>query len=57
VDESTFLLVSLYPKHSYFRRYKNHMINSAWMAEWCMESFRNQPNLPIDILMKEVKAK
>jgi hypothetical protein len=41
VDESTFLLVSLYPKHSYFKRYKNHMINSAWMAEWCMKSFRN----------------
>jgi hypothetical protein len=57
MDESTFLLVSLYPKHSCTRRYKNHMINSAWIAEWCMESFRNQPNLPIDVLMKEVKAK
>jgi hypothetical protein len=41
VDESTFLLVSLYPKHSCTRRYKNHMINSAWIVEWCMESFRN----------------
>jgi hypothetical protein len=41
MDESTFLLVSLYPKHSCTRRYKNHMINSAWIAEWCMESFRN----------------
>jgi hypothetical protein len=57
VDESIYLLMSLYPKHSCTRRYKNHMINSAWIAEWCMESFRNQPNLPIDVLMKEVKAK
>jgi hypothetical protein len=40
-DESTFLLMSLYPKHTYSRRYKNHMINLAWITEWYIESFRN----------------
>ena len=38
-DESTFLLVSLYPRHLCTRRYKNQMINSAWIAECC--TFRN----------------
>ena len=33
-DESTFLLVSLYPKHTCTGRYKNHMINLAWIAKW-----------------------
>ena len=34
-DESTFLLVSLNPKHTCIKRYKNHMINSAWIADEC----------------------
>jgi hypothetical protein len=33
------------------------MITSAWIVEWCMESFRIQPDLPIKVLKKEVKAK
>jgi hypothetical protein len=40
-DESTFLLASLYPRHTCTRTYKNHMVTSAWIAEWCMKSFRN----------------
>ena len=39
-DESTFLLVLQYRRHTCTRRYKNHMINSTWIAEWYMESFR-----------------
>lgn len=56
-DESSFILVSLRPRHSCTRRYKNHMINSTWIAEWCIDSFRNQPNMPIDVLQKEVKSR
>jgi hypothetical protein len=56
-NESTYLLVSLIPRHTCTRSYKNHMITSAWIAEWCMESFRIQPDLPIKVLRKEVKAK
>ena len=40
-DESTFLLASLSPRHTCTRRYKNHMITSAWIAKWCMKLFRN----------------
>jgi hypothetical protein len=36
-DEFTFLLLSLYPRHSCTRRYKNHMINSAWIVKRCMD--------------------
>jgi hypothetical protein len=39
-DESTFLLMSLFPRHTCTKRYNNHMINSTWIVEWCMESFR-----------------
>jgi hypothetical protein len=56
-DEMTFLLISLRPKHSYTRKYQNHMITSSWIADWCMESFRELPNMPIDVLQKKVKAK
>ena len=56
-NESTFLLVSLIPRHICTRSYKNHMITSDLIAEWCMESFRIQSDLPIKVLRKEVKAK
>jgi hypothetical protein len=56
-DEMTFLLVSLRPKHSCNRTYQNHLITSSWIADWCIESFREQPNMPIDVLHKKVKAK
>jgi hypothetical protein len=51
-DESTFLLVSLFPRHTCTKRYKNHMINSPWIVEWCMDSFRIQPSLLIKVLKK-----
>jgi hypothetical protein len=56
-NEMTFLLVSLRPKHNYNRTYKNHMITSSWIADWCIESFREQPNMPIEILHKKVNSK
>jgi hypothetical protein len=54
-DEETFMLISIKPKHTCARRYKNHLITSNWIAEWCMDSFRDQPNMPIDVLKKKVK--
>jgi len=56
-DEATFMMISLKPKHTCARRYKNHLITSNWIAEWCMDSFRDQPNMPIDVLKKKVKKK
>jgi hypothetical protein len=56
-DEMTFLLVSLRPKHSCNSTYQNHLITSSWIADWYIESFREQPNMPIDVLHKKVKAK
>jgi hypothetical protein len=53
----TFLLVSLRPKHSCNRTYQNHMITSSWIADWCMESFREQPNMTTEVLQKKVKSK
>jgi hypothetical protein len=56
-NEQTFLLVSIRPKHTCIRRYQNHMVTSTWIAKWCMDSFREQPNMPIDVLRKKVKNK
>ncbi|XP_059434845.1 uncharacterized protein LOC132167826 [Corylus avellana] len=56
-NEMTFLLVSLRPKHSCSRKYHNHMVTSSWIADCCMDSFREQPNMPIDVLQKKVKSK
>jgi hypothetical protein len=56
-NEQTFLLVSIRPKHTCTRRYQNHMVTSTWIAEWCMDSFMEQPNMPIDVLRKKVKNK
>ena len=52
-NEQTFFLVSIRPKHTCTRRYQNHMVTSTWMAEWCMNSFREQPNMPIDVCRKK----
>ena len=38
-NEMTFLLVSLRPKHTYTRKYQNHMLTSTWIANWCMDFF------------------
>jgi hypothetical protein len=56
-NAQTFLLVSIRPKHTCTRRYQNHMVTSTWIAEWCMDSFMEQPNMPIDVLRKKVKNK
>ncbi|XP_062147727.1 uncharacterized protein LOC133856686 [Alnus glutinosa] len=55
--EATFMLISLRPKHTCARKYKNHLITSKWIAEWCLDSFRDQPNMPIEVLKKKVKKK
>jgi hypothetical protein len=56
-DELTFILVSMRPKHTCTRRYKNHLITSTWIADWCMDEFREQPNIPIEVLKQKVKSK
>jgi len=56
-DESTFMLISIRPRHTCPRRYTNHLITSNWVAEECMDCFRDQPNMPIDVLKKKVKKK
>jgi hypothetical protein len=56
-DEATFMLISIKPKHTCARRYKNYLITSNWIAEWCIDSFRDQLNMPIDVLKKKVKKK
>jgi hypothetical protein len=56
-NEMTFLLIFLWPKHNCTRRYQNHMVTSSWITDWCMDSFREQPNMPIDVLEKKLKAK
>jgi hypothetical protein len=40
-DESTFILISIRPKHTCPRKYKNRLITSTWIAEWCMDDFRD----------------
>jgi len=56
-DESTFILISIRPRHSCPRRYKNHLITSNMIAEGCMDCFKDHPNMPIDVLKKKVKNK
>jgi hypothetical protein len=51
------MLISLRPKHTCTRKYKNHLINSTWIAEWCMDCFKTQPNMLIEVLKKKVKTK
>ncbi|XP_062164888.1 uncharacterized protein LOC133871456 [Alnus glutinosa] len=55
--EATFMLISLRPKHTCARKYKNHLITSKWIAEWCLDSFRDQPNMLVEVLKKKVKTK
>jgi len=55
--EATFMLISLRPKHTCARKYKNHLITSTWIAECCLVSFRDQPNMPVEVLKKKVKKK
>ncbi|XP_062152677.1 uncharacterized protein LOC133861000 [Alnus glutinosa] len=55
--EATFMLISLRPKHTCAQKYKNHLITSKWIAEWCLDSFRDQPNMPVEVLKKKVKKK
>jgi len=57
MGEATFMLISLRPKHTCARKYKNHLITSKWIAEWCLDSFRDQPNMPVEVLKKKVKKK
>lgn len=33
------------PKHTCTRKYKNHVINSKWIADKCIEQFRSQLNI------------
>ncbi|XP_062176167.1 uncharacterized protein LOC133881254 [Alnus glutinosa] len=55
--EATFMLISLRPKHTCARKYKNHLIISKWIAEWCLDNFRDQPNMPVEVLKKKEKKK
>jgi len=56
-DESTFMLITIRPKHTCPKKYKNHLFTSNWIAEWCIDRFRDQQNMPIDVLKKKVKKK
>jgi hypothetical protein len=56
-DESTLMLISIRSRHTCSRRYKNYLITSNWVAEGCMDYFRDQSNMPIDVLKKKVKKK
>jgi hypothetical protein len=56
-DELTSILVSLRPKHTCPGRYKSHMMTSTWIADGCIDSFREQRNMPIKILKKKRKKK
>jgi hypothetical protein len=40
-DDATFMLISIKPKHTCAKRYKNHLITSNWIVEWCTDSFRD----------------
>jgi hypothetical protein len=51
------MLISLRPRHTCARKYKNHLITSKWIAEWCLDSFRDQPKMPVEVLKKKVKKK
>jgi hypothetical protein len=51
------MLISIRPRHTCARKYKNHLITLNWIAEWSMDSFRDQSNMFIDVLNKKVKKK
>ncbi|XP_059443363.1 uncharacterized protein LOC132175432 [Corylus avellana] len=55
--EETFQVMSLNPKHSCLRRYKNNIITSTWITDKLMGEFRTQPDLPIKALQEKVKDK
>jgi hypothetical protein len=56
-DESAFMLISIRHRHTCPRRYKNHLITLNLIAECCMDCFKDQTNMPIDVLKKNVKKK
>jgi hypothetical protein len=51
------MLISIRLRHTCPKSYKNHLITSNWIAEGCMDYFRDQPNMPINVLNKKVKKK
>lgn len=55
VDEQSFQVISMQPKHMCGRKYKNYIVNATWIADKLVDKFKVQPNMPLDVILDEVK--
>jgi hypothetical protein len=55
VDEESFQIRFMQPKHVCDRKYKNSIVNANWIADKLIEKFKVQPNMPLDVILDEVK--
>jgi hypothetical protein len=54
VDEQSFQIISMQPKHVCGRKYKNSIVNAIWIANKLIDKFKVQP-MPLDVILDEVK--
>jgi hypothetical protein len=57
LDEESFQIRSLQHKHTCTRKYKNSIVNSKWMANKLFDKFKIQPDMPLPVILDEVKRK
>jgi hypothetical protein len=57
LDEKSFKVRSVQPRHICGRKYRNTIVNSTWIAHKLIDKFRVQPNMPLDVIQNEVKDK
>jgi len=55
VDEQSFQIISKQSKHVCGRKYKNSIVNATWIADKLIDKFKVQPNMPLDVILDEVK--
>jgi hypothetical protein len=57
VDEESFEIRALTPKHSSTRVYKISIVNSRWIAYKLIDKFKIQPDMSIPVVRDEMKRK
>jgi hypothetical protein len=57
IDEESFQIRFLQPKHVCGRKYKNSIVNLTWIADKLIDKLKVQPNILLDVIQNEVKEK
>jgi hypothetical protein len=57
VDKQSFQIRSMQPKHVCGKKYKNSIVNATWITDKLIEKFKVLPNMPLDVILDEVKER